>query len=119
MGLYNVLIDTGAPPMALPCALRRAGVSEPASSLLDAVRRVVLPSKDSVARSMFKRTMRARRLARLSAVYRLEMRVDFVAVFSSDIRGARKWFPEPSDDWTFPAPCGCPEAPKYGCALCK
>ena len=80
MNLYKVLTGTNAPPMALPSAMRRAGVSEHASSLFDTLRQALQPSPQEVARSMFRRTMCAHPLARVSVMQGLKLRTDLVAV---------------------------------------
>ena len=119
MKLYKVLIDSNAPPMALPSALRRAGVSELASSLLGTLRMFLEASSQAVARSMFKRTMSAHRLARVSVMHGLKLRVDLVAALEPGMKRLRKWLSEPPDNWPFPASRGGPGPPKFGCTLCK
>ena len=64
-----MLIDSNAPPMALPSVLRQAGVADPASKLFETLRRVPQPSSRAVARSTFKRVTGARRLARVSVAW--------------------------------------------------
>ena len=92
MGSYNVLIDTSAPPMALPCALRLAGISDHVSSLFESPRRVLQTSKEAVARSTLKRTVRAHRLARLFVMQGLKKRGDLAAALEPGSQAPRKWF---------------------------
>ena len=66
--LFNVLTDTNAPPPALPPALRRASVSEHVPSLFHTASEALRPSPREVVRSMFRRPVCARRLARASVL---------------------------------------------------
>ena len=86
-GLYNVLIDSTAPPMAQSSALRRAGVFEPAFSLFKTLRRVWRPSPQAVVRSISNRTMRAHPLACVSLMRGLKSRVDLAAASEPGVQG--------------------------------
>ena len=117
MRLFDALTDAGASPWALPPEPHCAGVSEHASSLFYTVSEVLRLPPPEVARSIFRRSVCARRLARASVLRGLKLRPALSDALEPGMVGLRKWLPGTSEDWFFPASRRGSGSPQRGCAL--
>ena len=117
MRLFDALTDAGAPQQALPSALRRVGVSEHASSLFHAVSEVCCGHRPrrSCVRCSAERCLCPPSRARASILRGLKLRTTLVEALKPGMVGSRKWFPQPSQDWSFRVSRRGPGSPQCGC----